>query len=78
MCIRDRYGPEGIHVAHVIIDGAINGEKIKTKAPEYAAKLGEEGMINLEGIVDSYVYLHRQHPQAWTFELDLRTSLEKW
>ena len=36
------YGPEGIHVAHVIIDGAINGEKIKTKAPEYAAKLGEE------------------------------------
>ena len=72
------YGPEGIHVAHVIIDGAINGEKIKTNAPEYAAKLGEEGMINLEGIVDSYVYLHRQHPQAWTFELDLRTSVEKW
>ena len=72
------YGPEGIHVAHVIIDGAINGEKIKTKAPEYAAKLGEEGMINLEGIVDAYVYLHRQHPQAWTFELDLRTSVEKW
>ena len=35
-------------------------------------------MINLEGIVDSYVYLHRQHPQAWTFELDLRTSMEKW
>ncbi len=58
------YGPEGIHVAHVIIDGAINDENIKTKAPEYASKLGEEGMINLEGIVDSYVYLHRQHPQA--------------
>ena len=72
------YGAEGIHVAHVIVDGAINGEKIKTNVPEYAAKLGNEGMINLEGIVDAYLYLHQQRSQAWSFELDLRTSLEKW
>ena len=72
------YGAEGIHVAHVIVDGAINGEKIKTNLPEYAAKLGNEGMINLEGIVDAYLYLHQQRCQAWSFELDLRTFLEKW
>jgi hypothetical protein len=46
--------------------------------PEYAAKLGDEGMINIDGIVDGYVYLYQQPRQAWTFELDVRTSLEKW
>ena len=76
--IAKEYGPEGIHVAHVIIDGAINGEKIKQKAPEYAARLGDQGMIHLEGIVDAYVYLHQQRQEAWSFELDLRTSVEKW
>ena len=35
-------------------------------------------MINIEGIVNSYVFLHNQSPQSWTFELDLRTSIEKW
>jgi hypothetical protein len=46
--------------------------------PELAKKLGEDGMINLEGIVESYVHLYRQSTGAWTFELDLRTSIEKW
>ena len=72
------YGTKGIHVGHVIIDGAIAGDKIKRNLPELAEKLGKEGMINLEGIVDSYSYLYNQPPQSWTFELDLRTSIEKW
>ena len=72
------YGTKGIHVGHVIIDGAIAGDKIKRYLPDLAEKLGEEGMINLEGIVDSYSYLYNQSPQSWTFELDLRTSIEKW
>ena len=72
------YGTKGIHVGHVIIDGAIAGDKIKRNLPELAEKLGKEGMINLEGIVDSYSYLYHQSPQSWTFELDLRTSIEKW
>ena len=72
------YGPKGIHVGHVIIDGAIAGDKIKRRLPELAKKLGEDGMIKIEGIVDGYVYLYNQLPQAWTFELDLRTSIEKW
>lgn len=72
------YGAQGIHVGHLIIDGAIAGEKIKRHLPELAEKLGEDGMIKIEGIVDSYVHLYHQSPQSWTFELDLRTSIEKW
>ncbi len=72
------YGPKGIHVGHVVIDGAIAGDKIMRRLPELAKKLGEDGMINLEGIVESYVHLCRQSAGAWTFELDLRTSIEKW
>ena len=72
------YGRDGVHVGHVVVDGPIGGEKIKKGLPEYAAKLGDEGMINIDGIVDGYVYLHQQPRQAWTFELDVRTSLEKW
>ena len=46
--------------------------------PELAKKLGKDGMINLKGIVESYVNLYHQSAGAWTFELDLRTSIEKW
>lgn len=72
------YAADGVHVGHVVIDGAIGGDKIKQGLPEYAEKLGEEGMISLDGIVDGYVFLYRQPPRAWTFELDIRTSLERW
>ena len=72
------YGPRGIHVGHVVIDGAIAGDKIMRHLPELAKKLGEDGMIKIEGIVDGYEYLYNQSPQSWTFELDLRTYIEKW
>jgi len=71
-------GPDGIHVGHIIIDGAIDGEKVRKRFPEYAERLGAGGMVNLQGIVDAYEFLYRQGPSAWTFELDLRTSLETW
>jgi NAD(P)-dependent dehydrogenase (short-subunit alcohol dehydrogenase family) len=69
---------DGIHVGHVVVDGPIRGEKIMTLLPEYAERLGEEGMISIEGIVDGYVFLYRQPRRAWTFEIDMRTSKEKW
>ena len=72
------YGPDGIHVGHVVVDGPIGGEKIKKGFPEYAEKLGNEGMIDIQGIVDGYEYLHNQPRNAWTFELDVRTSVERW
>ncbi len=71
-------GAEGIHVGHVVIDGLINGEKANVNFREYADKLGDEGMISIEGIVDAYEYLYKQAKTAWTFEVDLRTALENW
>ena len=72
------YGPDGVHVGHVVIDGAIGGEKIRQRYPEAAARLGDDGLIKIEGIVDAFVYLHRQPRTAWSFELDVRTSRETW
>jgi len=70
------YGPEGLHVGHVVIDGGIAGEKILTRVPNLAGK--EEKLISLDGLADAYWSLHRQPRQAWTFELDVRTSMESW
>ncbi len=72
------YAEQGVHVGHVVIDGPINGDKITEGFPAYAERLGEGGMINLEQIAESFAYLYRQPPTAWTFELDLRTSQERW
>ena len=72
------YGPKGIHVGHVVIDGAIAGDRFITRLPDIAERLGSSGMINLSGIVDAYEFLYDQPPNAWTFELDVRTSIEKW
>jgi NAD(P)-dependent dehydrogenase (short-subunit alcohol dehydrogenase family) len=72
------YAADGIHVGHVVVDGAIGGDKIMKGLPDYAAKLGEEGLVSLEGIVDAFVFLYRQPKRAWSFEVDVRTSNESW
>ncbi len=72
------YGPNGLHVGHVIVDGAVEGDRILKGKPYIAEMKGEEGLISIEGIVDAYWYLHTQHKQAWTFELDLRPFKEPW
>ena len=55
---------------------AIGGERLKTRAPEFAARMGEDGLIGLDGLAESYRFLHRQPRNAWTQELDLRTHKE--
>lgn len=72
------YGPDGIHVGHVVIDGAIFGDKVRNRYPEYAEKLGETGMINIGAIVDAYAYLYKQPKSGWSFEVDVRTAIESW
>ena len=72
------YGPDGIHVGHVVIDGAIFGDKVRTRYPEFAEKLGETGMINIGAIVDAYEYLYKQPKSGWSFEVDVRTAIESW
>jgi hypothetical protein len=64
--------------AHVVIDGGIAGEKILEGVPEFVDRVGEDGLIELEGLADAYWFLHCQRPSAWSFELDLRTFKERW
>ena len=70
------FGPKGIHVAHAIIDGGINGEILTSRAPDRVAALGENGLLSPTAIAESYWQLHVQHPSAWTFEIDLRPFKE--
>jgi NAD(P)-dependent dehydrogenase (short-subunit alcohol dehydrogenase family) len=72
------YGPEGIHVAHVVVDGGIAGDKIIKGIPQFAQAMGEDGLISLTGLADAYWYLYRQPRAAWTHELDLRTFKESF
>jgi NAD(P)-dependent dehydrogenase (short-subunit alcohol dehydrogenase family) len=70
------FGPQGIHVAHVVIDGAIDGDKINQGLPEYAKSKGADGLLNIDAIAGAFWYLHTQHRSAWTQELDLRPFTE--
>lgn len=72
------YGPKGIHVAHVVIDGAINGNQIKSRYPEYLDHLGEDGALDPEGIAEAYWNLHLQPRSVWTQEIDVRPFKETW
>jgi len=71
-------GPQGLHVGHVVVDGGIDGDKLRKGRPEIVQKMGEERLIDLDGLADAYWFLHQQPPRAWTFELDLRSKIEPW
>lgn len=70
------YASDGIHVGHVVVDGAIAGDKIFKRIPDAAQR--ENSLVSIEGIVDAFAFLYRQPPRAWSFEIDVRTSQEKW
>ena len=71
-------GPKNIHVAHVVVDGGIDTEFIRTTFPEMYARKAQDGILNPAHIADNYWHLHTQPRDAWTFELDLRPWMEKW
>lgn len=71
-------GPDGIHVGHVVVDGPIGGDKIIQGIPQLVERVGEKGLIDIQGIVDAYEYMYDQPRRAWTFEVDVRTSVENW
>ena len=70
------FGPQGLHVAHVVIDGGIDGERLRSNFPERAAALGVDGLLAPDAIAEAYWQLHRQPRSAWTHELDLRPFRE--
>ena len=72
------FGPQGLHVAHTVIDGGIDSERIRTQQPDRVAKAGEDGLLNPTSIAQAYLALHQQSRDAWTFELDLRPWAERW
>ncbi len=71
------FGPAGLHVAHVIVDGAIDTEVIASNFPERYKLKSEDGILNPDHIAENYAMLHAQPRDAWTFELDLRPWMEK-
>ena len=71
-------GPQGIHVAHVVIDGAIDTEFIKGMFPERYALKEQGGVLDPDAIAENYWQIHCQPRTAWTHELDLRPWMEEW
>lgn len=70
--------PKGIHVAHPVIDGAIDTEFIRSNFPERYALKEQGGILNPEHIADLYWQLHQQPRDAWTHETEIRPWMEPW
>lgn len=71
-------GPKGLHVAHLVIDGAIDTDFIAKNFPERYATKAEDGILDPEAIAAAYWALHQQPRSAWTHELDLRPWIESF
>lgn len=72
------FGPQGVHVAHFIIDGVIDGDMVRSRFGEYLDQLGEDGGLAPDAIAEAFWYVHTQPRSAWTHELDLRPFKENW
>ena len=68
------FGPQGIHVAHVVIDGQINTQRVR----EMSSEREEHTMLSPNAIAEAYWQLHSQDRTAWTLELDLRPAVESF
>jgi NAD(P)-dependent dehydrogenase (short-subunit alcohol dehydrogenase family) len=76
--IAREFGPQNIHVAHVVVDGGIEGDRLLSRVPQLAGQRGADGLLNPDAIAESYWDMHQQHRSAWTLELDLRPWSEKF
>lgn len=72
------YGPQGVHIAHIVIDGVVNGERAAELFNDYLDKLGPDGALDPDDIASTYWTLHQQPRSTWTHELDLRPFNEAW
>ncbi len=72
------FGPKGLHVAHVVIDGGIDGERINSRLPDLARQKGPDGLLKIDAIADAFWYLHGQQRSAWSQEIDLRPFSESF
>ncbi len=72
------FDPQGIHVAHVIVDGAIDGDRINTFLPGLKEARGADGLLDPDAIAENYWTLYAQQRSAWSHEIDLRPWVESW
>jgi NAD(P)-dependent dehydrogenase (short-subunit alcohol dehydrogenase family) len=70
------FGPAGLHVAHVVVDGGIEGDRLLQRNPGRAAQAGTDGLLGIEPLAETYWQLHLQPRSAWTQEIDLRPFKE--
>lgn len=74
--IAREFGPQGLHVGHVVIDGVVEGDRVNEAMPVIKQRLGAEGMLQVDDIAAAFWMLHEQPKSAWTLELDLRPFKE--
>lgn len=65
-------GPQGVHVAHVVLDGPVDGAFIRGLYPDWEERLAEQALLLPDAIAAQYVNLWKQPRATWTHELDLR------
>jgi len=76
--IAREYGPQNIHVGHVVVDGGIAGDRLLSRNPQLRERRGEDGLLDPDAIAAAFWDLHHQHRSAWTLELDLRPWSESF
>lgn len=72
------FGKKGIHVASVVIDGGIEGDRLLGRYPHLGQDRGPDGLLDIDAIAEAYWVLHRQHRSTWTLELGLRPWSENF
>jgi NAD(P)-dependent dehydrogenase (short-subunit alcohol dehydrogenase family) len=70
------FGPLGIHIAHVVVDGGIDGDRLRSRGAALIKERGEDGLLGIDAIAENYWHIHRQPRSAWTQEIDLRPFKE--
>jgi NAD(P)-dependent dehydrogenase (short-subunit alcohol dehydrogenase family) len=76
--IAREFGPQNIHVGHVVVDGGIAGDRVLSRNPQLRDQRGEDGLLDPDAIAEAFWYLHHQARSAWTLELDLRPWKESF
>lgn len=71
-------GPKGIHVAHIVVDGPIDGTIVTRRNPELKEQRGPDGLLDPNAIAETFWQIHCQHPSAWTAETEVRPWIEPW
>ena len=76
--IAREYGPQNIHVGHVVVDGGIAGERLLSGNPQLQERRAQDALLEPDAIAEAFWDLHHQHRSAWTLELDQRPWKESF